>query len=95
MDLLQYTASLAWGQWAVSLLQCTATLIGGSGQCTSCNTVPHCLRAVGSGLSAIHCPNAWGQWAVDLLQYTASLPEGSGQWTFCHTLPHLPGGSGQ
>ena len=30
----------AWGQWAVLLLQCTASLPGGSGQCNSCNALP-------------------------------------------------------
>ena len=33
----------AWGQWAVQLLQCTATLPGGSGQCNSCNAWAHQL----------------------------------------------------
>ena len=93
-------------QWAVDLLQHTASLPGGSGQWNSCNTPPHCLGAVGGGPSAIHCPTAWGtvgsgppathcltawgQWAVQLLQYTASPPEGSGQWTPCNTLPTAP-----
>ena len=88
----------AWGQWAVDLLQHTASLpggsgqwntcntlphcLGGSGQWTSCNTLPHCLGAVGSRPPAIHCLTAWGQWAVELLQYTASLPGGSGQWAW-------------
>ena len=61
----------ALGQWAAELLQCTASLPGGSGQCNSCNALPHCLGAVGSGPPAMHCPTAWGQWAVDLLQSTA------------------------
>ena len=80
----------AWGQWAVKLLQCTAPLPGGIGQCNFCNTLPHCLGAVGSatpamhrltalgavgsGPPAMHCPTSWGQLAVDLLQPTASLP---------------------
>ena len=38
-------------QWAAELLQCTASLPGGSGQWTSCSALPHCL----------------GQWAVQLL----------------------------
>ena len=38
----------AWGQWAVELLQCTAPLPGNSGQCNSCNALPHCPGAVGS-----------------------------------------------
>ena len=87
----------AWGQWAVDLLQYTASLPGGSGQWTSCNTRPHCLRAVGSGPPATHCLTAWGQSAVDLLLYTAPQPGGSVQWTSCNALPHCMGavGSGQ
>ena len=87
-----------------------ASLPGGSGQWTSCSTLPQCLRAVGSGPPAIHCltalgpvgsgppavhcPTAWGQWGVDLLQYTAPLPGDSGQWTCCNTLPHCLGAVG-
>ena len=44
---LQRTASLP-GAW-VELLSCTATLPGGGGQWNSCNALPHCLGAVGSG----------------------------------------------
>ena len=58
----------AWGQWAVQLLQCTASLPGGSGQCNSCNALPRCLGAVGSATSAMHCLTALGQLAVELLQ---------------------------
>ena len=64
----------AWGQWAVDLRQYTAALPGGSGQRNSCNALPHCLGAVGSGTPAMHCLTAWEQWAVQLLQCTASLP---------------------
>ena len=64
----------ALAQWAVELLQCTAPLPGGSGQCNSCNARPHRLGAVGSATPATHCLTAWGQWAVQLLQCTASLP---------------------
>ena len=67
----------AWGQWAVQLLQCTASLPGGSGQCNSCNALPHCLGVVGSATPAMHCLTAWGEWALQLLQCTASLPGGS------------------
>ena len=35
----------AWGQWTVLLLQCTAPLPGGSGQCNSFNALPHCPEA--------------------------------------------------
>ena len=46
VKLLQCTASLSLGQWALGLLQYTASLPGGSGQSTSCNKLPHCLGAV-------------------------------------------------
>ena len=64
----------AWGQWAVQLLQCTASLPWGSGQCNSYKTLPHCPGAVGSATPTMHCLTALGQWAVQLLQNTASLP---------------------
>ena len=66
-----------WGQWAVELMSCIASLPGGSGHCNSCNTLPHCLGALGSATPAIHCLTGWGQWAVDLVQCTTSLPGGS------------------
>ena len=81
-------------QWAVELLQCTAPLLGGSGQCNSCNALPHCPRAVGSGTPAMHYLTALGQWAVELLQCIASLPRGSGQCNLCNALPHCPGSVG-
>ena len=81
-------------QWAVELLQCTASLLGGSGQCNSCNALPHCPRAVGSGNPAMHYLTALGQWAVELLQCTASLPGGSGQCNLRNALPHCPGSVG-
>ena len=62
---------IAWGRWAVELLLCTATLSRVSGQWNSCNALPHCLGAVGSGALVMHRHTAWGQWAVQLLQYTA------------------------
>ena len=88
----------AWGQWAVQLqlLQSTASLPGGSGQCNSCNALPHCLGAVGSATPtpAMHCLTAWGQWAVQLLQCTASLPWGSRQCNSCNAPPHCLGAVG-
>ena len=78
MVLLPYTASLPWG----------------SGPGISCNTLPHCLGAVGSGIPAMHYPTAWGQWTVELLQCTASRPGGSGQCNSCNTLPHCLGAVG-
>ena len=73
VQLLQCAASLPWGSEAVQLLQCTAPLPGGSGECNSCNALPHCLGAVGSATPAMHCLTAWGQWVVRLLQCTAPL----------------------
>ena len=50
----------AWGQRAVELLQCTTSLLGGSGQCNSCNALPHYVGAVGSGTLAMRGPTSWG-----------------------------------
>ena len=86
----------AWRQWTVQLLQCTASLPRGSGQCNFRNTLPHCLGAVDSATSKMHYPTALEQWAVQLLQCTTPLPGGSGQWYSCDTLGHGlgPVGSG-
>ena len=84
----------AWGQWAVQLLQYTASLPWGSRQCNSRNALPHCLGAVDSATPAMHCPTAWGQWAVQLLQCTASLRGGSGQCYSRNALPHCLGAVG-
>ena len=78
----------------MQLVQCTASLPGGSGQRNSCNTQPHCLGAVGRATPAMYCLNAQGQWAVGLLQCTASLPGGSGQCNSCNALPHCLGAVG-
>ena len=40
-------------------------------QRNSCNALPHCLGAVGSGTHVMHCLTAWGQWAVQFLQNIA------------------------
>ena len=69
----------AYGQWAAEQLQCTATLLVGSGQWNSCNALPHCLGAVGSGTAVMHRHTSCGQRAVESLQCTATLPGGSGQ----------------
>ena len=51
----------------MELLECIATLPGGSGQWNSCNALPHCLGALGSATPAMHCLTVWVQWAVELL----------------------------
>ena len=63
------------GQWAVQLLQCSASPLG----------------AVGVGTLALHCPTVWGPWAVELLSSTATVLRGSGQWNSCNALPHCLG----
>ena len=85
---------IACGQWAVKLLQCSATLPVGSGQCNSCNALPHCLWAMGSVTRAMHCLTVWGHFAVELLQCTATLPGGSGQCNSCNALPDCLGSVG-
>ena len=65
---------IAYGQWAVELLRCIATLLGGSGRWNSCNALPHCLGAVGNGTPALHHHSAWGQWAMELVSCAATLP---------------------
>ena len=82
------------GDGRLLLLQCTASLPGGSGQWNSCNAPPHCLGAVGSATPALHRLTALGQWAVTLLQCTTSLPGGSWQWNSCNALPHCLGAVG-
>ena len=49
----------AWGQRAVLLLQCTASLPGGRGQCNSCNALPNGLGAVGSDAGVVGCHVVW------------------------------------
>ena len=78
----------------MQLLQYTASLPGGSGQCNSYNTMPHCLRAGGSAAPAMHYLTFWGQWAVRLLQIAALPAGGSGQSDSCNTLPHGLGAVG-
>ena len=43
-----------WGQCAVELLLCTATLLGGNGPWNASNVVPLCLMAVGNGTPSKH-----------------------------------------
>ena len=69
----------ALGQWAVELVQNTASLPEGNGKCNSCNVLPQCLGPMGSGTVATHCLTVWG-----LLQRNASLPGGIGQFGSCN-----------
>ena len=86
MQLLLCTTTLLMGQWAVQLLQYTATPPGGGGHCNSCNARAHQQGGRGvpperwlqSSTRAMHCHTTWVQWAVQLLRCTASLPGGTG-----------------
>ena len=72
LELVQCTATLPGGN-AVEFLQGSGTLLGGSGQRKTCNTLPHCVRVVGSGTPAMQCLTAYGQWVVEPLQCTTTL----------------------
>ena len=54
MDHLLYTSTLNTKQWAVDLLQYTATLPLSSMQWISCSTLPHFWGAVSSGPPSVH-----------------------------------------
>ena len=47
-------------QWAAQILQFTASVRRASGQCSSCNALPHWPRAMGSASPAMHYHTAWG-----------------------------------
>ena len=91
----------ARGKWVVELpaLQglgaagCRSYTANCPPQCNSCNTLPHCLGAVGRATPATRCHTAWGPWAVQLLQCTASLLDAVDNGTLAmHATP--PGRSG-
>ena len=77
---------IAWVKWAVQVVQCTASLLEGSGQWNSSNALPHCFGAVGSGTRIMHYLIAWGQRVVELLQCTATRLGGSG---LCSSNPKM------
>ena len=84
----------ARGQCAVELVQCNASPPGACGHCNSCNTLRHCLGAVGSAIHAMHCLTASGQWAVLLVPCIAT-PHGRGrQWNLCNARAHQVRGRG-
>ena len=95
MQLLQCTASLRGGSRQCNSRNALPHCPGGSGQWNSCNALPHCPGAVGSATPAMHCLTAWGQWTVQLPQCTASLPWG--QWAVepLQCTASLPWGSRQ
>ena len=93
----------------MELLQHTASLLGGTWQCNSSNTLLHAgghravqlllgtasvPGALGKGTAAMHCLTVRGQWAVGVLQHTASRPGGGGQCNFCNALSRCVGAVG-
>ena len=88
-----------YGLWASPLVQFTASVRGGSGRSNSCNALPQCLGAVGSGIFAMHCLTVWGQWAVEFVQRwevqflecTALGPGGTGQCNSSNARRHRLG----
>ena len=83
------------GQWAVELLQCTATLPGDGGQCDFGNALLRFMGVVGSATPAMHRHTAWGRQVVEHLQSTAFMPGGSGQFNSFNALHSLHWGSGK
>ena len=77
---------IAWGQWVVELLSCTATLRGGSGRCNSCNTL---LRRGGYWNSCNARAHQLGGRGV--LPKKRSLPNDRDS---CNALLHCPGAVG-
>ena len=58
----------------------SSSLPGGSGQWNSCNTLPHCLGAMGSAAPAMHClPHCLG--AVGSATPAMHCLTAWGQWT--------------
>ena len=60
----------------------------------SCNALPHCLVAVGSGTASMHCHTSMGEWEVQVLQCAATPHGGSRQCYSCNALPHRVGAVG-
>ena len=86
----------AWGQWTVQLLQCTASLPGGSGQWNAMQCLTawgqwavqllQCTASLPGGSGQCNSCNtlshcAWAQRAVQLMQCTAPLPGAVGSAT--------------
>ena len=94
----------AYGQCAVELLQCTATLPGGSGQCNACNTLPYRLGTGGSGTFAMRGATSWGDGEArprgggclksSTLAMHCHTAWARGQCNSCNALPHRMGAVG-
>ena len=77
----------------MELLQCTATLLGGSEQCNSCNTLPHRLGVVGSGTRAMRWPSSWED-GESCPGGGRCLKSACGGWQPPSARAHQPGGRG-
>ena len=82
----------AWSQWAMEILQYSASLPPGSGLWYVCNALPHYLGAMGNGNLAVHCLTAWVQWAVQLLQCNTHRLGAVGRGIFSSAQAHQLGG---
>ena len=60
-EIVQCTATLLGGSGQQQIMQCTAALPSGSGLGNSCNALPRCVRAQGSGNPAMPSHTALGQ----------------------------------
>ena len=81
----------ACGQWALKLLQCTATVPGAVGDGTP---TMHCHSTCGAwAMATLQCTSTLpaGPWGVELLQCTSTLLGGSGRRKVCNALPHCLG----
>ena len=79
----------------MQLLQCTASLPWGSGQWTSCNALPHCLGAVGSGTPAITGRTGLGGTGSPAQGVVGTSCKAHGEPSSSNNRAHRPGGDGE
>ena len=85
----------AWGQRAVQLLQCTASMPWGSGQWTSCNALPHYPGALGSGTPAITGRTGLGGTGSPAQGVVGTSCKAHGEPSSSNNRAHRPGGDGE
>ena len=82
MELVQCTASLPGGSGQCNFMQYTAAPPGGTGQWNSSDALSNCLGVVVSAIPVMYYHVASGHWALELLPCTVSLLGGSGRCIF-------------
>ena len=95
----------SWGQSAVQLVYCTASLPWGSGRCNSCNARPHRRGTLGSRSPAMRGPTSFGDLescpggSHYVISQTLAMRclSASGQWAveLLQCTPTPPAGRGQ